>query len=444
MGKKSESIPLIVFILSLLGLSCLYGIVAQRFQLFPAPLVASAYESLRSLKQSMAVYDSWAYIERDGRPLVPIYDRDKTQPGLTKITGYGRDGVLTAKVVDAQGQDVHRWNVDWFDVWPDANHLTEEEIPHTRPGTTIHGALVTADGGLVFNYEKLGLVRLDACSRVVWRLPRRTHHSVFEDEQGNFWVPDLVWYHDDADIPWPGHRAPFREYLILKISPQGEILEQYSIMDLLLENHLPGLLYMSATGNMGVDVTDDTLHMNDVEVFPSTLQPGVFEAGDVMVSLRNIHSIIVFNMASRKVRYLSVGKYIRQHDPDFIDGNHFSVFDNHNLQDLEPEPYSRLVIESALDGSQQEYYAGSPGQRFFTMVQGKHQWLENGNVLLTVAAEGRAIEVSPGREIVWEYYLGLSDDYIGAISEAERLPPEYDRAFFDNASAGCSETVSAE
>ena len=37
-------------------------------------------------------------------------------------------------------------------------------------------------GDLIFNYENLGLVRVDVCGNVVWRLPYRTHHSIWRDE----------------------------------------------------------------------------------------------------------------------------------------------------------------------------------------------------------------------------------------------------------------------
>ena len=69
------------------------------------------------------------------------------------------------------------------------------------------------------------------------------------------------------------------------------------------------------------DVSGDTLHMNDVETFPGYKEEGAFAAGDIMVSLRNINAIVIFSEKDEKVKYACVGEFVRQHDPDFIDGN---------------------------------------------------------------------------------------------------------------------------
>ena len=50
-----------------------------------------------------------------------------------------------------------------------------------------------------------------------------------------------------------------------------------------------------------------------------------------MVSLRNIHAVMVFDPDTLNIKYLSIGKVVRQHDPDFIDGNRISIFDNNNV-----------------------------------------------------------------------------------------------------------------
>lgn len=434
-NKFLNSLPTLLFVLTLTGSSYLYGVMSNRFNLFPNNLVNVVYKQLQEIKNMLFLYDLWIYTKKTNQQ--PVYDHpDKTQPGLTKLTGYGNDGVLITKLVNQKGETVHEWNVDWFVVWPDATHLPDQDLPQARPGTTIHGAVVTPEGGLIYNYEKMGLVHLDVCSNIVWRLPRMTHHSLFLDEERNLWVPDLHKHLEEVKS-WPNHEAPFREFRVLKVSLQGEVLEEFSLMDVLQSNGLQGLFYMQTAGKYDISATGDTLHLNDIEIFPSTMSPGVFAPGDIMVSLRNLNAVIVFSPEDKKVKYTSIGKYVRQHDPDFIDGNSFSVFDNNNLKDLVPEPYSRIMIESAVDGSVKEYYAGAPGKRFFTKVFGKHQWLDNGNLLITGAMEGRAIEVDQQKNIVWQHYNTVSDEYIGSITEAERLPQELSQAFFEQAAQRC-------
>ena len=70
----------------------------------------------------------------------------------------------------------------------------------------------------------------------------------------------------------PNYRPPFEEYTVLKVTPDGEILREISIFDVLINNGLQGLLYMQAKYGDTTEVTGDTLHLNDVEIFPSHLR----------------------------------------------------------------------------------------------------------------------------------------------------------------------------
>ena len=73
---------------------------------------------------------------------------------------------------------------------------------------------------------------------------------------------------------------------------------------------------------------------------------------------------------------------------------------------------------------------------------GNHQWLPNGNVLITESWQGRAFEVNPRGEIVWEYVNYVDDGVVGRITSVYRLPPEYARLFV-RPESGKPETPSA-
>ena len=53
---------------------------------------------------------------------------------------------------------------------------------------------------------------------------------------------------------------------------------------------------------------------------------------------------------------------------------------------------------------------------------GKHQWLENGHLVVTSTAEGRGFELDAGGNIVWEYYNLIGDGQTGAVYQVDRLP----------------------
>ena len=133
------------------------------------------------------------------------------------------------------------------------------------------------------------------------------------------------------------------------------------------------------------------LHLNDAEPFPARLKEGFFKKGDVMVSLRNINTVFVFNRESEKIKFIITGMFARQHDPNFIDGNTFSVFDNNTSGFDERDPQSRILIVNAPERTVTTVYQGTPEKPFYTVIEGRQQWLPNGNLLITVVVRGQSV-----------------------------------------------------
>jgi hypothetical protein len=369
---------------------------------------------------------------------VNVHRPNSFSEGLTLVSGLTKDGDIEAKVITREGEAVNRWLIDWFDgFWPDPRHIPEEEIPKRRPATLIHGIALLKNGDLLFNLHGFGLVRMDLCGNVVWRLPYQTHHSVHVDETGNIWVAGQKRIREYSRA-LPNYRPPFEEYTVLKVTPSGEILREISIFDVLIKNKFQGLLFMSAKYSKSTVVSGDTLHMNDVETFPSHLQPGAFEPGDIMVSLRNIHAVMVFDPDTLKIKYVTVGKVVRQHDPDFIDGNRISIFDNNHVASESQGAQSRIVVMSATNDQMQVIYSGSSEQPFYTNVMGKHQWLPNGNILIVESMKGRAFEVDSQGALVWEYFHLVDKGRLALLSDAERLPSFFTSSFFANGRRKCN------
>jgi hypothetical protein len=233
----------------------------------------------------------------------------------------------------------------------------------------------------------------------------------------------------------PNYAPPFEDYTVVEVSAEGQVLTEISVFDLLDRNGLSGLLYMSTLDHSSLQVSGDTLHLNDVETFPAALAPGVFEVGDIMISLRNISTVLVFNPRTLKVTFVSTGRVLRQHDPDFIDGNTIAVFDNYPRD----RAYSRIVTMSAVDPMQEVRvrFEGSRAQPFRTFKMGKHQYLPDGNVLVVESVNGRVMEIDRAGRIVWQYVNLVKDGVAGLIADAIRLPPTMDEAFFARAVSAC-------
>ena len=76
-------------------------------------------------------------------------------------------------------------------------------------------------------------------------------------------------------------------------------------------------------------------------------------------------------------------------------------------------------------------YTGTTDFPFYSIANGASERLPNGNTLITESRDGRAFEVTPDKEIVWEFFnpnmTGKNNELIAAIPELIRL--EYSDSF---------------
>ena len=200
-------------------------------------------------------------------------------------------------------------------------------------------------------------------------------------------------------------------------------------MKLLQDNDLHGLLYLSSLKNRSTQSKDDVLHLNDVEPFPLEMAEGFFKRGDLLISLRNINTVLVFSSIDMKIRWHRTGTFVRQHDPDFVDGDTLSVFDNQNFESAGGSRSSRVLLLSAPDFFPRVHFRGDADHPFFTRIMGKHQWLPNGNVLVLESTRGRVLEVVSEGRILWEYVNFAAKGLTGIVGDAHRLPPHVAELF---------------
>lgn len=426
------------FLIALTIISMAYGIASQKYQWFPAPQAREVIGQARlALDELFFSGERWYYLPSEGRALVPTYEAEQVQPGFTLITGIAQDNTLQIRIVSFEGEIIHKWNVDWYSIWPDAEHLPQYLQPKGKPGTHIHGSKLMDNGDIVFNFENLGLVRLNACGETVFKLPYLTHHAINVDDNGHFWLPGRVDYVTSLS-DFPNYIPPFKDDTVIEVTNDGHLVREISVMKLLNDNGYAGLMYLAAAGTKETYVSGDVYHMNDVEVFPSHLNQGVFRHGDIMVSLRNINTVFIFNKDTLKIRYLTTGKFVRQHDPDFIDGNTISVYDNNHIAPDDFGHNSRIVLVNADTNEVSTYFEGNDEVPFYSHKMGKHQWLENGNLLVLESMNGRVFELSKEKGIVWEYNNIIEgSEVVGIMEGAERISLKFNKAFFSNKLASC-------
>lgn len=414
-----------------------YGVLAGLWNMFPATLVRQAIIS------SDAVFKEfrrpWVTdILADASMRTRTIDPEKISPGLLLVSGVNEDQMNFAKVIDRDGNEIHSWRIDWFTTWDDdEGRFAEFRRPKGQPGSLAHGMQLMPNGDLVFNFEWLSTVRLNPCGAVVWKRDNWGHHSVDVDDQGFIWVGGLKALEpDDRKFMLNvGLGTPIPS--VQKLDSNGQVIREINVFEVLNANGLEGLAYMSSIENNSTRVWGDTLHLNDVEIFPSDRKSAVFSTGDIMISLRNIQTILVFDPDTLKVKFLSIGKLLRQHDPDFVGDDRISVFDNRNLEPLDGSA-SRIASIDTKTGEVSTLVGQENGISFYTSILGKHQVIHNGNVLITSSQQGRAFEVTSQGQIVWDYFNRIDDGYLGVLFEVSVLDSKFDPVFFQQARQRCA------
>lgn len=374
------------FVVSVAVLGVGYGMAANQWGWFPSPLAKRAWNQAKAVvtDNPFSYLVPRVYGRHGGRVVKP----NEVQPGVTLVSSMWNtpDGWdRRVRLLTTQGETVHEWQVG-YDLFPDDSY--------------IHGSHLLPDGDLVVNIEYVGTARLDACGRVRWRLPNRTHHSVERAADGSFWIPAQM---GSRTTDYPGLDEPILPEQILHVSGGGDVLESFDVIDLLFDNGLEKYLFTEH----GPHPRGELLHLNDVEPLSPSMADDylLFEAGDLLVSLRDLHLVFVVDPETREVKWHAFGPFIRQHDPDFIGDGKIGVFDNrpdgtHRGTVLGG---SRIVVLHPPSDSTTVLFPSDRSAAFYTEAGGKWQMLENGNLLLTEAQAGRVVEVNPGGAPVWEW-----------------------------------------
>lgn len=406
------------------------GVLLMYFKIIPSTALDFLKSGADEIVTSVDRDASWYTQKKEVQDLVSVDEELTAVSAATLVTGAESTSVVSARVFAPDGELIQRWELDWFSIFPDPSHLHPAVAPKSRPGTHPHGAAVMNNGDLVFNFEYMGMARLNPCGEVVWTLHYQTHHSIFIDEQGMIWAAGKT---SDQE----GAQGQFRsgEPTVVRVTPDGTIDLEFKVLPLYSKADLDGLHYYSKSTLLGASKLKD-LHLNDVEVFPSTMEPGFFEAGDILLSLRNNNQVLVLRK-DLTVKTFIVGPFIRQHDPDFIDGDTIILFDNNHRAGQEHKTQSRILAYNAAQQSWSTEFEGTPALPFFTAIMGKQQPLENGNLIVTESMKGRALELNPEGQVVWDFVNDLGDGYVGVMEEAQRLPASFDANFFQRQRSLC-------
>jgi hypothetical protein len=336
-------------------------------------------------------------------------------------------------LIDMQRQVVHQWEVSFSKIWPNPPHLQGRQIDDST--VCIFACHLYANGDLLVVFHSLeltvhgyGLAKIDKDSNLIWSYPASVHHDVVVAEDGTIYTliqrpvyssPRGLEY---VPLPW------LVDYLVM-LSPDGkEIRPPISLLEALRHSPYSMLLSPLETALNPASTPElsdqslrelrqrqDVLHTNSVNVLSSAQAAKFpqFRAGQVLVSMRNLHAVAVLDPKTESVVWGACGPWHYQHDAQFLNNGHVMIFDN-----IGSPRGSRVLEYDTKNASFPWSYPGIDQPPFYSKIRGLSQRLSNGNTFI-VNSEGKEMfEVTDSKELVW------SCETHGYITTARRYSPD--------------------
>jgi hypothetical protein len=338
---------------------------------------------------------------------VTIWDWSKARNGLTFIAA--PDG--TAKLVNMFGGLVNTWKAGTNDallvkmpILGSPGHILAVHGPIAVPG------YVRARGSIVTEYDYSG--------NTVWEYKAGStidifqfggfHHDVARLDNGN----TLVMASVVLDVGYISNK-PLIDDCLLEISPAGDIVWAWYTWQHFAEFQFTDVAKIQIYGIGG-----DWAHANSVTEIPqNVLFDTRFKPGNLIVSYRNLNTIIVVDKATGAIVWqkgpndsATIGQHYVHMIPLGLEGaGHIMAFDNgaSGGYPAVSREFSRVVeidpISKTLPWTYTASRSGVQNWTFFSPFISGAQRLQGGNTLITEGTKGRIFEVTSTGTIVWEF-----------------------------------------
>ena len=331
------------------------------------------------------------------------YDAKFNDDGVLLVSAFGSDAnVSTAYLYDLQNQAVLH---EWVPPVEDINAVTRSfgSKENIRRNYRSQHPLLLANGDLLVTSGEGPLVRISACSELVWAIDRHFHHSIQMTSNNTVLVPIVL---DNRKLDRVAQ--PIRNDGWAEVDLDGNILGEWSVSEILERNGYGWLLH--GVGRF----ESDRIHLNDAEPILET--DDFVQEGDVVLSARNLSTVFLYRPSTDKVIWLSTGPWLNQHDVDYLGDGQFSVFDNSIVRGV-VKKHRRFggnkIWRYDMKSGRASILRDMTDVGISTYSDGLHRVLENGDIFVEETHRGLLHRVF-ANGLRWSYARDGGDGVIGA------------------------------
>lgn len=338
--------------------------------------------------------------EAGGTGVVAL-DPVRALPGFRLyVSGHAPEALL----LDRDGRVRHRWRCPFRRAFPGREETSETAF--------FRRARLEADGSLLVLFQGGGLVRLDPSSRPVWTLAAAAFNDFWTSPGG-----EEILYLEKRPRKLDGRTL--LEDFVVSLDGKGEQRWRFSIAAALERSRWRPVLEPPGP-------TEDRFHSNRIHRFAAEETAGSpFAPGDLLVSLREIDTVLVVSGRTHEVLWARRGPFRRQHEPHLRPGGKILLFDNLGAG----LNRSRIVEVEIEDGGAVQPLWPPEGTRIFSAQAGAVHPLPAEHLLVVESERGRAYELDRDLEIVWEFRsphrAGPRREYVATLFDVVYVAPEH-------------------
>jgi len=343
---------------------------------------------------------------------VTLDNADRVYEGLNLVvSGHGPEAIL----MDMHGKELHKWQCDVYRAWPDFNPKKYFGDDKQRTHTFWRRAQILPNGDLYAIFAGIGIIKLDKNSNLLWSVQNGAHHDLHIAQNG-----DIYTLTREAGInPVYNAKDPILEDFIVVLNEKGEELRKVSVLECIRNSFYSHLLAR-------LKPSGDILHSNTIELLENIRvhRSPHFRDGIVLISILYLDLVCAVDLEEETIIWAESDLWRRQHQPTLLDNGNILILNN-----MASNTTSSVIEFDPLTRELRWCYFGDKSNPFFTETCGSCQRLPNGNTLIVESDPGRAFEVTPEKEIVWEYVnpyrAGKKNELIATLFDVVRIEKDF-------------------